>query len=74
MTVTFWIAAFPRLARDTPEIQVAAQDLKQGLISEEEYHEAESLQRNRLSNMSLCISAAGEVRHLLIYRSARLLF
>jgi hypothetical protein len=54
------------LARDLPEIQAAAQDMEQGLISEEEYEKAESLQRNRLSNMALCTSAAGEVRHFLI--------
>jgi hypothetical protein len=61
MTLTFWIAAFPRLARDTPEIQEAAQKVKEGAMTEEEYEVADSMQRNRLSNMSLCISACGEV-------------
>lgn len=58
---------FPRLARDMPEIQAAASDMKQGLISEDEYEKAESMQRNRLSNMALCISAVGEVYHHPIY-------
>jgi hypothetical protein len=61
LALTFWTAAFPRLARDTPELQAAAAELRDGTISEEEYSKRDSLQRNRLANVSFYVSSCGEV-------------
>ena len=61
LALTFWTAAFPRLARDTPELQAAANDLRDGNMSEEEYSKADSLQRNRLANVAFYVCSCGEV-------------
>ena len=61
LALTFYFAAFPRLAKDTPELQTAVEKLREGSITDEEYSVADSLQRNRLSNISLCVCSCGEV-------------
>jgi len=61
LALTFWTAAFPRLARDTPELQNAVKDLRDETMSEEEYSEVDSLQRNRLANVAFYVCSCGEV-------------
>ena len=64
LALTFWTAAFPQLARDTPELQDASKDLRDGNMSEEEYSKADSLQRNRLANVAFYVCSCGEVNSL----------
>lgn len=61
LALTFWTAAFPRLARDTSELQSAAEKLRDGTLSEEVYSKVDSLQRNRLANVAFYICSCGEV-------------
>jgi hypothetical protein len=61
LALTFWTAAFPRLGRDTSELQSAAAELRDGTMSEEKYSKRDSLQRNRLANVSFYVSSCGEV-------------
>ncbi|KAI0255030.1 MFS general substrate transporter [Lactifluus subvellereus] len=65
-SLAFWGAAFPGLARNLPEVQASADEVKKGLKSLNGHAELESMQRNRISNISLVVSSAGEVVILLI--------
>jgi len=60
-SLTFWTAAFPGLVRNLPEVQRSADEVKKGLKSFDEHSRFESLERNRVSNISFAISSAGEV-------------
>ncbi|KAI0707224.1 MFS general substrate transporter [Earliella scabrosa] len=60
-TVTFCAAAFPGLARDLPEVQQSAALVASAEKSEKEHADYESLQRNRISNVSLAVCSAGEI-------------
>jgi hypothetical protein len=61
LALTFWTAAFPQLARDTPELQAASNQLRNGSLSEEDHSKIDSLQRNRLANVAFYVSSCGEV-------------
>ena len=60
-TLTFWTAAFPGLARNTPQLRVKAEEYTAGKISRDEYDYADTLQRSRLSNMAFYIQSVGEI-------------
>ena len=60
-TLTFWTAAFPGLARNTPQLRAKAEELKSGTITRDEYDYADTLQRSRLSNIAFYIQSCGEV-------------
>lgn len=51
-TLVFYAAVFPRLARNTPHARELREKLDNGEISAEEYEVEESLEKNRISNMS----------------------
>ena len=51
-TLVFYAAAFPRLARNTPHARTLREKLETGEISREEYEREESLEKNRISNIS----------------------
>lgn len=51
-TLVFYAAAFPRLARNTPHARALREKLESGEISREEYEREESLEKNRISNIS----------------------
>jgi hypothetical protein len=53
LTLSYWSAAFPNLARNTREIREKAQDFADGTITREEYDYADSMKRNELSNVSV---------------------
>ena len=61
MALTFWTAAFPRLARNTPELRKAAEDYADGVITREKYDLRDMLLRNRLANVAFYVSSVGEV-------------
>ena len=60
-TLTFWTAAFPSLARNTPELRQKAEAYSAGNLTRDEYDYADTLQRSRLSNMAFYIQSVGEV-------------
>ena len=51
-TLVFYAAAFPRLARNTPHSRSLRAKYEDGDISVEEYEREESLEKNRISNIS----------------------
>ena len=59
--LTFWTAAFPGLARDLPSVRTSAKEAKTGVKSTEDHAQFESMQRNRISNVSFAVASAGEV-------------
>ena len=60
-TLTFWTAAFPGLARNTPQLRAKAEEYTAGKITRDEYDYADTLQRSRLSNMAFYIQSLGEI-------------
>lgn len=60
-TLTFWTAAFPGLARNTPQLRAKAEELTNGTIPRDEYDYADTLQRSRLANMAFYIQSCGEI-------------
>ncbi|KAA6412710.1 MAG: MFS general substrate transporter [Lasallia pustulata] len=60
-TLTFWTAAFPGLARNTPQLRDKAQAYSAGSITRDEYDFADMMQRSRLSNMAFYIQSLGEI-------------
>jgi MFS-type transporter involved in bile tolerance (Atg22 family) len=60
-TFTFWNAAFPGLARNTPEMKEKADAYVAGTITRDEYNYADSLMRSRLANVAYCIQSLAEV-------------
>lgn len=60
-TLTFWTAAFPGLARNTPQLRVKAEEYAAGAITRDEYDYVDTLQRSRLSNMAFYIQSCGEI-------------
>ena len=51
-TLVFYAAVFPRLARNTPHASQLRDKYEAGEISAEEYEVEESLEKNRISNIS----------------------
>jgi hypothetical protein len=51
-TCVFWSAVFPRLARNTPQCRELRERRERGEISAKEYELEESLEKNRISNIS----------------------
>ena len=51
-TLVFYAAAFPRLARNTPHSRSLREKYENGHTSVEEYEREESLEKNRISNIS----------------------
>lgn len=60
-TLTFWTAAFPGLARNTPQLRAKADDYAAGRITRDQYDYADTLQRSRLANMAFYIQSCGEL-------------
>ncbi|KAI0402379.1 MFS general substrate transporter [Xylaria palmicola] len=61
LTLTYWTAAFPSLARNTPRLRAAARAYAQGEISQADYDGQDEMERSRLSNTAFCIQSIGEV-------------
>ena len=55
-TLVFYAAAFPRLARNTAHARSLKEKYETGLIEREEYELEESLEKNRISNISTVVS------------------
>lgn len=66
MCITFWTAAFPGLARNTPEMRDKAIQYENGEITREDYDFEDMMQRNRIYNMAFIAQSAGEIGILAI--------
>lgn len=60
-TLTFWTAAFPGLARNTPEMKAKADEYQSGSISREEYDFADTMKRSQLANVAFYVQSVAEV-------------
>lgn len=60
-TLVFYAALFPRLARNTPHARALREKYENGEISAEEYEKEESLEKNRISNISTMHSNIGYI-------------
>jgi MFS-type transporter involved in bile tolerance (Atg22 family) len=61
LTLTYWTAAFPSLARNTPEMKQAARDYEGGDITLQDLDRRDEMERSRLSNVSFYIQSVAEV-------------
>ena len=61
LTNAYWLAAFPGLARNTPTLRKHAEKYSSGEISREQYDSVDSMKRNEICNMALCIDGIGVV-------------
>ncbi|KIY03112.1 uncharacterized protein Z520_01579 [Fonsecaea multimorphosa CBS 102226] len=61
MCITFWTAAFPGLARNTPEMREKAVQYENREISRDEYDFADMMERNRIYNVAFIMQSAGEI-------------
>ena len=60
-TIVFCVVIFPRLARNTPQARKLRDMLENGEIDREEYEREESLEKNRISNISTTHSNIGYI-------------
>ncbi|KAH7098287.1 autophagy-related protein 22-like protein [Auriculariales sp. MPI-PUGE-AT-0066] len=65
-TLVFYAALFPRLARNTPRSRELRRKLEDGEISAENFEKEESLEKNRISNISTMHSNIGYLFVLLL--------
>ncbi|EKM79757.1 hypothetical protein AGABI1DRAFT_56924 [Agaricus bisporus var. burnettii JB137-S8] len=65
-TLVFFAAAFPRLARNTQHSRNLREKLESGEVTLEEYELEESLEKNRISNISTAHSNIGYIVTLLL--------
>ena len=63
-TLVFYAAVFPRLARNTPHARKLREKYQAGEISAEEYEVEESLEKNRISNISTVCCPGSPHPHL----------
>ena len=66
LCLTFWTAAFPGLARNTPDMRVRAAEYERRAISREDYDFADMMQRNRIANVAFITQSGGEIGILAI--------
>jgi MFS-type transporter involved in bile tolerance (Atg22 family) len=61
LCLTYWTAAFPGLARNTPEMRAMAEKFEDGACSRDEYNHADSMKRNELSNVAFYVQSVAEL-------------
>ena len=61
LTLTYWTAAFPSLARNTTELRDAQRAFEDGDITQRELDSRDEYQRSRLSNVAFYIQSVGEI-------------
>jgi hypothetical protein len=61
LCLTYWTAAFPGLARNTPELRAMAEKYEAGEITREDYDREDSLKRNELSNVAFYVQSVAEL-------------
>lgn len=66
LCLTYWTAAFPGLARNTPETREKARQYEDGEITRDEYDHADSMKRNELSNVAFIVQSVVEIFILVV--------
>ena len=66
LTLTYWTAAFPSLARNTPYMKDSIREYRHGEVTLAELDTRNELERSRLSNVAFWIQSVGEVAILAI--------
>ncbi|VUC26193.1 unnamed protein product [Clonostachys rosea] len=61
LTLTYWTAAFPTLARNTETIKEAARQYEEGTISQQELDHRDEMERSRLSNVAFYVQSVSEI-------------
>lgn len=61
MCLTYWTAAFPGLARNTPHLREMAEKFERGDCTREEYDHEDSMKRNELSNVAFYVQSVAEI-------------
>lgn len=61
LCLTYWTAAFPGLARNTPHLRNAAEKFERGDCSREDYDQEDSMKRNQLSNTAFLVQSIAEI-------------
>ncbi|PNY27033.1 Autophagy-like protein 22 [Tolypocladium capitatum] len=61
LTLTYWTAAFPSLARNTARLTESRRAYETGAIALEELDRRDEMERSRLSNVAFWIQSLGEV-------------
>ncbi|KDN49206.1 hypothetical protein K437DRAFT_245262 [Tilletiaria anomala UBC 951] len=61
LSLSFWAAAFPGMARCSREVREEERKLKAGESSPEQLEKTDQLMRNRISNISFAVSSLGEL-------------
>jgi MFS-type transporter involved in bile tolerance (Atg22 family) len=61
LTLTYWTAAFPALARNLPVMKEAREKLEEGSLSRREFAKQDEKERSRLSNVAFYVQSVGEV-------------
>jgi hypothetical protein len=61
LCLTYWTAAFPGLARNTPEMRAMAERFEAGEVTREDYDREDSLKRNELSNVAFYVQSVAEL-------------
>ncbi|CAJ2511883.1 Uu.00g075080.m01.CDS01 [Anthostomella pinea] len=61
LTLTYWTAAFPALARNTPRIREKAAAYAAEEIGQVDYDREDEVERSRLSNVAFWVQSMGEV-------------
>ncbi|EME41445.1 hypothetical protein DOTSEDRAFT_176582 [Dothistroma septosporum NZE10] len=61
LCLTYWTAAFPGLARNTPIMRQKAEQFEAGETTRDEYDHVDSMKRNELSNTSFYVQSVGEI-------------
>lgn len=66
MCLSFWQAAFPGLARNSPKMKELSSQLSDGVIDRDTYEHADMMERNRISNVSFQVQSFAEIIELAI--------
>jgi MFS-type transporter involved in bile tolerance (Atg22 family) len=61
LTLTYWTAAFPSLARNTLQIREAVQEYENGTLTVQELDRRDEMERSRLSNIAFYVQSLTEI-------------
>jgi MFS-type transporter involved in bile tolerance (Atg22 family) len=61
LTLTYWTAAFPALARNLPVMREARQQVEDGRLTRREFARRDETERSRLANVAFYVQSVGEV-------------
>ncbi|KID73654.1 Autophagy-related protein 22 [Metarhizium brunneum] len=66
LTLTYWTAAFPSLARNTAHLRASRAAYEAGEITQRELDGRDEMERSRLSNVAFWIQSCGEIAILAV--------